>query len=180
MVIVNIPYSDTIEKVSNVILTLTIVTPYLFYSLAYKNPDLFKKILTQDQLVLYSSIIKAICMLFYGFECINSGLNLDCLILGIPLIIVGQFLNYLIYNKLGQVRAYYGWELSLDNSPPMSGFPLNLGHAQYKGCFLSLLGTYFCFIPNFRLTAFTTIWGFMYFYITLIESSQCGRKEKTA
>lgn len=177
---IDIPYASTIEKLSNIFLPLAIVTPYLFYSLAYKKPDTFKKILTQDQLVLYSSIIKAICMLFYGFECLRSGLCIDSIILGIPLILVGQLLNYLIYNKFGQVRAYYGWELSLDNSPPMTGFPLNLGHAQYKGCFFSLLGTYFCFIPNFRLTLFTTLWGIMYFYITLIESTQCGRKEKTA
>lgn len=179
MIHIDIPYEKTIEQISNIALPLSIVTPYLFYSLAYKKPNVFKKILTQDQLVLFSSIIKGICLIFYAFEGFRSGINVLSFPLAFPLIIVGQIFNTKIYSIFGKVRAYYGWELGLDNSPMSTGFPINLGHAQYKGCYLCLLGTYFCFYPSFRLTAFTALWGIMYFYITLIESTECGRKEKT-
>jgi hypothetical protein len=56
------------------------------------------------------------------------------------------------------------------------GFPFDIGHAQYKGLILSLPGAFFAANPSIRLTAFTTLWLAMYFYITFVETCKSGRK----
>lgn len=165
------------NSIFDILLFFSIVIPYVIYSIAYKLPHVFKQFLNQDQLVSLSSVIKAVSMLLFGILCLNSGFNKSGLILAIPLIAIGQFLNYEVYHKLGKVAAYYGYELGLYNGPQIQGFPFTIGHAQYKGCLLSLIGMYCAFKPTFKLSMFTLIWCLMYFYILLVESTPCGRKE---
>ena len=176
---VNIPFESVIAPISTVVLTVTIIYPYLLYTIAYKFPDLFKKILSQKALILITSTTRTIQILFFIFEGLRTGISVHSFPIAFMLGMIGQILNTLIYKKFGAVRAYYGWELGLDNNPPADGFPLNLEHAQYKGCMFSILGFYFLFVPSFKLSCFATLWTMMYFYITLIESTVCGRKEKT-
>ena len=157
------------------LLILTIIGPYLMYTYAYKLPKHFKKFWTQDQLVNYSVSVKSLCFFLYFILCISSGFNFSSIPFSIFLISIGQYLNYLVYQKLGKVRAYYGWELGLDKSSPLKGFPFTLGHAQYKGCLLSLLGFYLTFNPTLKLTIMTSIWAFMYFYMIILESTEPGK-----
>ena len=164
-----------IETIRDCVFLVTMITPYMLYTWAFKAPENFKKHLTQDQLVYISSIIHGITFITYFWICISAGWCIYGLILGLPLIACGQYLNYLVYNKLGQVRAYYGWELDLDNNPPQEGFPFTLGDAQYKGCMLTVLGFYFCFESTFELTVVSGAWVLMYFYMILMENSKCGK-----
>lgn len=160
-----------------VLFVATLVPPYLLYSVAYLKPTTFKRFLTQRQLVVLSSVLKAICMCVYLFFGFSAGINYTGLWIGIPLFLVGQSLNLLVYNLLGEQRAYYGWELGLYSGPMLSGFPWTLGHAQYKGLMISVIGTWFCFNPVPRLTAATMLWVCMYFYITIVETLPPGRKD---
>ena len=161
--------------IRDAIFLLTMVTPYMLYTWAFKAPENFKKHLSQNALVLISSLIHGTTFVTYFWICLASGLNKPGLCFGLPMIAVGQLLNYLVYQKLGQVRAYYGWELNLDNNPPQQGFPFTLGDAQYKGCMLTVVGFYFCFNANVELSLVTGAWVFMYFYMILMENSKCGR-----
>jgi len=166
---------DFLWSVFHVALFLSIVLPYMMYTWAYKFPRHFKNHWTQDQLVQRSASVKSVCFALYLILCLKSGFNLSAIPIAIPCIAAGQLLNYLVFQKLGKVRAYYGWELGLDRGAEQKGFPFNLGHAQYKGCLLSLLGTFFLFQTNVELTVVTGIWAFMYFYMIILESSPCGK-----
>ena len=121
------------------------VTPYLAYTWAFKAPSHFKKHCSQDTLVLLSSFVHGLTFILYFIIALVGGFNASGVPFGIPLIAAGQLLNYLVYNRLGQVRAYYGWELDLDNNPPQKGFPFTLGDSQYKGCMLTVIGFYYYF-----------------------------------
>lgn len=167
---------ESLDVVVNVVLGISMVVPYLCYSVAYLKPAFFKRISSQNALVSSSSVLKAICMACYAYIAIKSGINYNGLIIGFPCILVGQYLNFVVYNKLGKVRAYYGYELGLFNGSMLSGFPWNIGHAQYKGLMLSVIGTWFCFNQTLRFTAFTMLWVFMYFYIIVVETLPSGRK----
>ncbi|KAH0792846.1 phospholipid N-methyltransferase [Histomonas meleagridis] len=120
--------------------------------------------------------MKTICMVLYAAYGFQGKFTFKYIYISIVCIAIGQYLNYIVYTRLGKVRAYYGWELGIDNSPPIHGFPFDIGHPQYKGCFLTLLGTYLLFEATKKFTFFTIIWTIMYFYITLIESTSPGRK----
>jgi methylene-fatty-acyl-phospholipid synthase len=162
---------------SDLSLAFAITVPYIAYSIAYLAPSTFKRFASQDGLVKMSSVLKAVAMTLYLREVLHSGLNIAGLLFGIPLFAVGQLLNVVVYQRLGKERAYYGWELSIRSDPMLVGFPFDIGHAQYKGLILSLLGAFFTANPSVRLTSFTTLWIAMYFYITFVETCKSGRKE---
>lgn len=170
-----IPLRASFDCALDIVLAFSMVVPYLCYSVAYFKPFFFQRHATQDGLVMFSSVLKAICMTCYGFLALRGGINTKGLIIGIPFIIIGQYLNMVVYKKLGKVRAYYGWELRLFTGPMLCGFPWDIGHAQYKGLMLSVIGTWFCFNPTVKFTAFTMLWVFMYFYIIVVETLPSGR-----
>ena len=159
------------------ILVFAMVTPYFCYSLAYLKAQWFWKFFqSQRQLVVFSSILKAICMILYLHYALEAGFNFHGMLIGLPLAIVGQYLNMLVYNKLGEKRAYYGWELSLYSGPMLTGYPWTIGHAQYKGLLLCVLGVWCCFNPTPKFTAINMLWSLMYFYMIIMESLPPGRK----
>ena len=62
---------------------------------------------------------------------------------GVLLIAIGQWLNFLVYMRLGRAGVYYGYEYGLVASDRTisEGFPFKqLHHPQYVGCMLTILG----------------------------------------
>ena len=168
-----------IQLIRDFVFLITMITPYLLYTWAFKKPKHFLSCISQDQLVTFSSLLHGTTFITYFCIAISAGFNYDGLYIGLVLIAAGQLLNYLVYKLLGKVRAYYGWEFELDNGPPQNGFPFTLGDAQYKGCMLTVIGFYFCFKSTFELTWLTAVWVFMYFYMILMENTKCGRVIKS-
>jgi hypothetical protein len=158
------------------VLFSSLVTPYLLYPLAYFYPAAFHRVMTQDTLVWTTSIAKTITIPLYLIEAFSGGVNWPGCSIGLPMVLVGQYLNYVVYRRLGKVRAYYGWELSLFNGPMFTDFPFNIGHAQYKGLMLSIFGTFCLCNPTDRMGVVTTLWIGIYFFMTLFESFPSGRK----
>ena len=65
--------------------------------------------------------------------------------IAILLILSGQYLNSVMYYKLGADFVYYGKEYNLPGSSKeyISQFPFNLHHPQYIGIILTMLGLFF-------------------------------------
>lgn len=154
----------------------TVIIPYGIYTWAYKWPKHFLKHMTQDQMIWLSSILHSISFITYGMLCYNSGLVPGRLIFTIPLIAVGQMFNYLVYTRLGKVRAYYGWELELYSGPIVTGFPFDvIADSQYKGCIMCVLGTCLSFNYNPLLAILTGYWIALYVYMIFMENTAPGR-----
>ena len=65
-------------------------------------------------------------------------------ILGIILIISGQYLNLAVYYKLGEKGVYYGLQYRTIMFRKLSNeFPFYISHPQYLGGVLSYIGVYF-------------------------------------
>lgn len=60
-------------------------------------------------------------------------------------IAVGQYLNLMVYHKIGVDNVYYGLEYQVNNNKNvyLSEFPFNLHHPQYIGCIITLVGLFF-------------------------------------
>jgi hypothetical protein len=159
-------------------LLTSVVSPYLLYAFTYFFPDAFHRVMRQNTLVAVTSIAKAIAIPLYLIEALSAGINWSGCVIGLPMVLVGQFLNYLVYRRLGKVRAYYGWELSLFSGPMLTDFPFNLEHAQYKGLILCIFGTFCLYNPTERMGAVTALWIALYFFVTLFESFPSGRKTR--
>lgn len=162
-----------------IVFLITMITPYMLYTWAFKRPKSFLAHMSQDNLVTVSSILHAITIVIYTVFCFESGFNKNGLIFSIPCISIGQFLNYQVYSKLGKVRAYYGWELDLDNGPQVQGFPFTLKDPQYKGCLLTLLGVFLMFKTSAQLLFTTVSWALMYVYMIIMENTPSGKVIKS-
>ncbi len=67
--------------------------------------------------------------------------------IGIALILLGQFLNVAVFNALGAIGVYYGYEFGYD-VPMVSCFPYNvswISDPQYWGVVLTVWGLYISF-----------------------------------
>jgi hypothetical protein len=86
-------------------LLTSVVTPYLLYAFTYFFPDAFHRVMRQNTLVAVTSIAKAIKIPLYLIEALSAGINWSGCVIGLPMVIVGQYLNYLVHRRLGKVRA---------------------------------------------------------------------------
>ena len=133
--------------------------PYGIYTWAYKWPKHFLQHATQDQLIWVSSILHFISFVTYAFMCLSSGIILKRLPFTLPFIAIGQLFNYLVYTRLGKVRAYYGWELGLYSGDVLKGFPFDyISDSQYKGLILCVLGIFFSVNYDKTLAILTGYW----------------------
>ena len=158
----------------DILLYGSIVIPYIVYAYAYKNPISFTNVFTLDQFAdmsIYAKIISILLMLILGFK---SGINKPGIYFGLPFILIGQYLNSLVYHKLGKVRTYYGYEFGVVDLEIFKGFPFNMGHPQYKGSILSVVGGYLCLNPTNKITIASMLWIISYFFIIAIESTNPG------
>ncbi|EAY06423.1 hypothetical protein TVAG_403800 [Trichomonas vaginalis G3] len=158
------------------IYSLTVLYPYVIYTWAYTNPVHFLKHCSQKFLIDTSSYSHFFSFVLYGYICLQSEFLLESFLFSIPIIIIGQVLNFAVYKKLGMCRTYYGWELGLYNGELISGFPFKMGDAQYKGCMLTILGCFFSFKATLDVTVATLVWLIAYTYIIIIENLTPGRK----
>jgi hypothetical protein len=121
--------------------------------------------------------VKEVSLILYAMEALRGTVNWAGVAIGTPCLLIGQLLSYLVMHKLGPVRAWYGWELSLVSGERLTEFPFQVGHAQYKGLILCVFGVWCMVNPTLKFTVMTTIWIAMYFYITLVETTPSGRKQ---
>lgn len=64
---------------------------------------------------------------------------------GVPLLSIGQYLNYKVYKVLGIKKVYYGYEFGVvpPDTEQIITFPYNvMSHPQYIGCMMSIFGTF--------------------------------------
>jgi uncharacterized membrane protein YwaF len=110
-------------------------------SFAYLKPDMFKKYCTQADLIRGWSTINIIVASIYVIVCIRARFNRHGLWMSIPCILLGAYIVGYAYAKLGPTRTFFGTELgAIDAADPILEFPFRLGHAQYKGIIMLLLG----------------------------------------
>lgn len=83
------------------------------------------------------------------------------------LIIVGQYLNFKVYELLGETGTYYGVRFG-DNVPWVTDFPFGyIRDPQYTGSILSLLGC-LCWVP----WQYVSLWIIGYFFMMMLESHE--------
>lgn len=72
-------------------------------------------------------------------------LQLLCVVIGLPLLIVGQILNLAVYRTIGRKGVYYGTQFGVPTGMPWcTGFPYNrLENPQYIGVILTFWGIYY-------------------------------------
>ncbi|GLJ49494.1 hypothetical protein SUGI_1048770 [Cryptomeria japonica] len=85
----------------------------------------------------------------------------------ILLIISGQYLNFKVYQLLGESGTYYGVRFG-NNIPWVTDFPFGyIKDPQYTGCILSVLGC-LCWVP----WQFGFLWIVGYLLMMTVESSE--------
>lgn len=156
---------------------LTVTIPYVIYTWAYTRPKHYLSHFSQKFMIDFSSYLHFFSFVLYGYICLQSNFQWQSFLFSIPLILFGQFLNMIVYKKLGMCRTYYGWELGLYDGNIIYEFPFQLGDAQYKGCMMTIIGCFFSFKPTLDTTIASVIWLATYAYIIIIENLTPGRKE---
>lgn len=97
--------------------------------------------------------------------------------LGIPMFLIGQFLNFAAYGAIGINGIYYGYKLG-KKIPwcydwPFGG-PWALKNPQYIGCSISIWGAFFffCSTPHYEAgaTNISIFWSLCYLFSGIIEN----------
>jgi hypothetical protein len=103
--------------------------------------------------------------------CARAGFNRHGLWMSIPCVLLGAYIIGYASAKLGLRRTFFGAELGVtDAADPIAEFPFNIGHAQYKGAIMLLLGAWFAFTPTVELTSVTGAWVLSYMVQVIVES----------
>jgi len=148
------------------------IVPYFFYTWAYKFPKSFSRFFTQKQLIRASVWAKIVGCFCHAPACFRAGINGPGLCLSIPLVIVGQYLNELVYNLLGDSGVYYGIELQAVKPKKIGGFPFTLCDPQYKGSVLTVFGTFLAFNTTTEILQLAIPWIVSYFTIMIVENTK--------
>lgn len=61
---------------------------------------------------------------------------------GSLLVLAGQFINFMVYYRIGVDGVYYGREYGIVHGPFCTAFPFTMQHPMYVGCILSILGLF--------------------------------------
>ena len=170
--------------VANIVLFILIFSilfqNYLFYFGCHSSDcsishSTLKDILIFNRALSYVLVFSYIKLvygnIFHAFPIYN--------VLAISLISIGQFLNFMVYNKLGTNNVYYGIEYGVNDKKQeyLTEFPFNLGHPQYIGCIITLLGLFFLtgFNKNgtirIRVIALTLFVSLTYIMSMIVESN---------
>lgn len=125
---------------------------------AYNNADFLKTYVDQDQLIMIIMSLVIIEFILYAFIASKAKFNTAGLWMSIPMILLGGYLVGSAYSKLGKEKTFFGRELNGLDHKDMECFPFSIGHAQYKGCIIMILGFWFAFRHTHELTAMTGVW----------------------
>jgi hypothetical protein len=153
---------------------VSIVCPYILYAVAYRHPGWFLRIMSPSHFETLALAFKVVSNCLQAYVCLRCGFNLTGSAIGLPLIALGQYLNYLVYRRLGKVRVYYGYEFGVVKGDILGGFPFSVYHAQYKGCIMSVVGLMLACNECRELTIATMLWIVSYLGITWVESGPSG------
>ena len=155
----------------------TIIAPYVFYAWVYMFPKQFLRV---GKPVLFKIVGYGFKPLqfFFAFLCTKTtGVSWNSLCFGLILIFLGQLLNMSFNSRLGQSRVYYGVELGVEEFKLYTGFPFDIGHSQYKGCILCILGFLLAFKPSKLLIQGSIVWIVCYLLLSIVESYPYGLLE---
>ncbi|EAY21459.1 hypothetical protein TVAG_198980 [Trichomonas vaginalis G3] len=159
---------------SQFVCIFTTLFPYFLYTCAYKFPNTLSKIMTQKTLIQISTWNKIIGAVFHLPTCFRAGINGPGLCIAIPLVFVGQYLNEVVYNVLGDSGVYYGNELKTSKPKNISGFPFTMGDPMYKGAILTVLGWFFAMNTTRDIIIICVPWMIAYFTQVIIENTAPG------
>ena len=147
---------------------ISILYATLFYQLPYFNI----KVISQPTFIFISNIriiILIVSNIIYIVDKYSISINrIDLmfsnipisLFVGIHLIIFGQLLNYLVFNKLTCKGVYYGIQYSTVKSKKLEEFPFTISHPQYIGGILTYIGVWLLIANrsyDFDLVLFTEL-----------------------
>jgi protein-S-isoprenylcysteine O-methyltransferase Ste14 len=145
-------------------------------SWVYLFPDHFKLYFSQDSLIRFWFSLNLIILGLYLILCTRATFNFPALWLSLPCIALGAFLAIYAYSKLGLTRTFFGVELGLvDGGKSVDEFPFTLGHPQYKGASLFVLGLWLAFKHKLELTVVTGIWIVSFMVQLMIEAEPAIR-----
>ena len=160
------------------LLYFSIAAPFAVYTWAYTSPASFLSIFAADALFKIALAFKMLQIPLAVLAGVKAGVNKSGLVFGIPLAIVGQILNWSFLIRCGRTRTYYGYELGVVDEEWIEGFPFSLGHSQYKGSLLSVIGAYFCVQPKLKVTLAVGLWVLCYIWLSIVESFPPGYLDK--
>ena len=136
-----------------------IVCSNIFASWAYLYPENFKEHFSQNELIVYWFTSNLIILGLYLILCVQAKINVTSLWLSLPCIVLGGFLIAYSYKKMGIKRTFFGVELGvIEDDVKIESFPFNLGHVQYKGFIILLLGLWLSCKHSHELTIVTGFW----------------------
>lgn len=130
-----------------------------------------KKYMSQETLITISfnmKIVEAIFTLPFLYQAKWNG---DGLIIGIPLLFVGQYLYNLTAAILGDGGIYYGIEMKTVKPRIIVDFPFNIADPMYKGDIITIIGIMFCFNSTKELMIIGITWIFSIFYSIIVENT---------
>lgn len=154
---------------------ISIALSNVIVSWAYLKPESFKEHFTQGDLIRMWVVINAFTLFLHILVCRKAVFNIHGLWLSIPFCLLGIFIIGYAYSRMGTTRTFFGQELGLvEDEQLIEGFPFSLGHAQYKGFIILLLGIWFAFRHTHELTAMTGVWIISFLVQMLIETPQQG------
>ncbi|KAK8894472.1 hypothetical protein M9Y10_022906 [Tritrichomonas musculus] len=153
-----------------IIIWPAIILSNFLASWAYLHPESFKQHFTQDQLIYFWFSLNLGILVLYLILCMKAKFNVKALWMSFPCIFMGIFLIGYTFSKLGITRTFFGAELGVVDDVKYEGFPFSLGHAQYKGFIILILGIWFAFGHTHELTATTGFWIVSFMVQMLIET----------
>lgn len=159
---------------THLVCIFTTLFPYFLYTWAYKHPSSFRRIFTQKGLIQIATWNKIIGAAFHLPTCFRAGINGPGLCIAIPLVFVGQYLNEVVYNVLGDSGVYYGNEIGNVKPKMISGFPFTIGDPMYKGALLTVLGWFFAMNTTREIIIICVPWIIAYFTQVIIENTAPG------
>jgi isoprenylcysteine carboxyl methyltransferase (ICMT) family protein YpbQ len=149
-------------------------------SWAYLSPDSFSAHFSQQDLIKFWLTANGLTVALYLAICARAKLNIHGLWMSIPCVILGIAILVMSIRQLGVVRTFFGVELGVvDDAQPIQTFPFSLGHPQYKGAVILLLGIWFAFHHTVPLTFNTGVWIVAFLLQMIVESQPAGRRATT-
>lgn len=136
------------------------VTGYMAYTAMPGDENekcIASKYFEHDELVLIIISLIVVTAVLYIHISAKAQFNVAGLWMAIPLLLLGGYLVISTHIKLGKKGTFFGREYKI-YAEELTGFPFSIGHAQYKGCIIMLLGWWCAFKHTHELTGMTGLW----------------------
>ncbi|CAN6450397.1 unnamed protein product [Victoria cruziana] len=150
------------------LLSVALLLPFVFYYVLWTYPQLWVDFCGKDtdpsrRMAQISHILKALQFLALFSVSHLSWPPWYCLVL----FVIGQFLNFRVYQLLGESGTYYGVRFG-KNIPWVTEFPFGyIKDPQYVGSVLSLVAA-LCWVP----VPYVLVWVLGYIFMVMVESKE--------